>query len=133
MYLEQKGGQADIKQAVDWFRKAAEQGHAKAQYQLGELYRKGQGVEQDFKLAAKWYRKAAERGIPQAQLFLGVFYTHGQGVTADPVEAYVWFQVAGSNGLDVAQNLKDLQSRLTSEQIAEAKRRITEYAAKAME
>ena len=38
----------------------AEQGHAKAQYNLGLMYDKGKGVVQDHKEAAKWYTKAAE-------------------------------------------------------------------------
>lgn len=41
-------------------RKAADQGDASAQYNLGVMYVNGEGVTQDYKQAAKWYRKAAE-------------------------------------------------------------------------
>ena len=36
------------KKAVKWFRKATEQGHAEAQYNLGLMYSKGDGVQQDY-------------------------------------------------------------------------------------
>ena len=38
-------------QAAQWLRKAAEQGNAKAQYNLGEMYHIGQGVRQDLHLS----------------------------------------------------------------------------------
>ena len=47
--------------------KAAEQGDAKAQYQLGIIYSNSQGVIQDPKQAALWYQKAAEQGYNKAQ------------------------------------------------------------------
>ncbi len=46
-------------EAVKFFLLAAEQGHAKAQYNLGVCYYKGQGVQQSYTEAVKWYRKAA--------------------------------------------------------------------------
>jgi TPR repeat protein len=45
----------------------AEQGHASAQYNLGQMYREGEGVPQDDKTAAKWYTLAAEQGHVKAQ------------------------------------------------------------------
>ena len=43
-----------------WYRLAAEHGHVKSQYKLGQIYEGGNGVKQDYAEAAKWYRKAAE-------------------------------------------------------------------------
>lgn len=40
--------------AAKWLRKAAEQGHAKAQYFLYTLYRDGMGVTKDPVEASKW-------------------------------------------------------------------------------
>ena len=62
MYLDGKGVAQDYKEAVNWYRKAAEQGNARAQNNLGLLYEKGRGVPQDYAEAMKWYRKAAEQG-----------------------------------------------------------------------
>lgn len=45
----------------------AEQGHAKAQFNLGVMYDRGQGVTQDYAEASKWYRKTAEQGDAAAQ------------------------------------------------------------------
>jgi TPR repeat protein len=50
----------EVAEAVKWWRKAAEQGHANAQYGLGAMYTSGRGVARDDAEAAKWFRKAAE-------------------------------------------------------------------------
>ena len=52
--------------AAVWLEKAAAQGFADAQYNLGVLYEKGKGVAQDFKTAAAWYAKAAAQGNVEA-------------------------------------------------------------------
>lgn len=57
-----------------WYRKAAEQGDAQAQFNLGVAYDNGEGVPQDVQRAAAWTRKAAEQGHANAQYNLGVSY-----------------------------------------------------------
>src|SRR5438309_9048594 len=52
---------------MKWYRKAAEQGHADAQFALGACYANGRGVGKDEVEAGKWYRKAAEQGHAEAQ------------------------------------------------------------------
>jgi len=47
---------------VRWYRKAAEQGYAGAQYNLGVTYAIDQGVKQDVVEAVRLCRKAAEQG-----------------------------------------------------------------------
>ena len=42
------------KKAVHWYRKAAEQGYAEAQFNLGLAYDNGEGVEQNFEEAVAW-------------------------------------------------------------------------------
>ena len=74
----------------DSLKALAEQGVAKAQYNLGNMYRKGQEVEQDFKETVKWYRKAADQGFARAQSNLAVMYANGQGVKQDLKEAFKW-------------------------------------------
>ena len=49
-------------EAVKWYRLAAEQGDAAAQYNLGFAYYNGEGVEQDYAEAVKWWQMAAEQG-----------------------------------------------------------------------
>jgi TPR repeat protein len=43
----------DYAEAVKWFRKAADQGSANGQHNLGTMYQFGQGVRQDNAEAAK--------------------------------------------------------------------------------
>ena len=58
-----------------WLKRAAELGHIKAQYYLGDCYHYGfRGVSQDYVEAVKWYRKAAEQGYAWAQYDLGNMY-----------------------------------------------------------
>ena len=89
----------DHSEAARWYRKAAEQGHAVAQYNLGVMYKNGQGVKQDHAEAVRWYRKAAEQGQADAQCSLGVMYLNGQGVRQDHAEAVRWYRKAAEQGL----------------------------------
>jgi TPR repeat protein len=53
--------------AVEWYRKAADQGDAFAQCNLGVMYENGYGVAKDMNKAVEWYRKAAAQGITLAK------------------------------------------------------------------
>ena len=59
MYYNGQGVQQDYAEAAKWTRKAAEQGYAPAQADLGVLYWNGQGVQQDVVLAYVWLSLAA--------------------------------------------------------------------------
>ena len=74
--------------------KAAEQGGAEAQSNLGFMYVKGQGVPKDEAKAVHWWTKAAEQGDAVAQNNLGVMYAKGQGVPKDEAKAAQLFQKA---------------------------------------
>jgi TPR repeat protein len=69
----------DHAEAAKWYRKAAEQNYAEAQYNLGLGYYKGEGVAKDQAEAVKWYRKAGEQNYAEAQYNLGICY---EGATA---------------------------------------------------
>jgi TPR repeat protein len=88
---------------VKWYRKAAENGDAEAQNNLGCAYARGEGVERNYEEAVKWCRKAAEQGDATAQNNLGLAYTHGEGVEQDHDEAVKWFRKATENGYAGAQ------------------------------
>ena len=93
----------DIK-AVEWFRKAADQGFAEAQAQLGYMYLYGYGVKKDHAEAIKWYRLAAEQENASAQNQLGFMYLNGYGVDKDYAEAIVWYLKAAEQGHPSGQN-----------------------------
>jgi TPR repeat protein len=56
------GVEKDEHEAAKWYRLAADQGHAVAQYSLGVCYSNGTGVVKDEREAVKWYRLAADQG-----------------------------------------------------------------------
>ena len=91
------------KAAAEWYRKAAEQGYAYAQFNLGVCYKRGQGVAQDYAAAVKWYRKAADQGDAYAQHNLGGCYYAGQGVAQDYNEAVRLYRLAADQGYAKAQ------------------------------
>jgi TPR repeat protein len=93
-YSGKFGMATNYAEAVKWFRHAAEQNLAGAQYNLGCCYAKGQGVGEDQVVAATWIRKAAEQGDAQSQYNLALCYVHGEGVTKDKVQAVKWFRRA---------------------------------------
>ena len=72
-------------EAVKWYRKAADQGDASAQDNLGTMLHQGRGVLRDDTEAAKWILKAADQGDAKAQGKLGISYEHGEGVPQDYV------------------------------------------------
>lgn len=88
----------DYTNALKYFQQAAEQGNAKAQYNLGVCYENGQGVLQNYTEAVKWYRKAAEQGDALAQYNLGGCYYVGQGVAQNYTEAVKWIKKAAKQG-----------------------------------
>jgi len=59
MYEDGRGMAQDYAQAVAWYRKAADQGAALAQFKLGLMYGQGQGVPQDYVRAHTWFNIAA--------------------------------------------------------------------------
>ena len=90
-------------EAVEWYRKSAEQGDAGGQVNLGYMYRNGFGVTKDYAEAVKWYRKAAEQGDAGGQVNSGYMYRNGYGVTKDDAEAVKWYRKSAEQGHSVGQ------------------------------
>ena len=102
-------------------RRAAKQGEASAQYNLGLMYFRGEGVPQDYGAAFDWFQLAAEQGDIGAQLALGLSYSLGWGVAKNYVRAYAWLDLAVVNGRQDALDAHKVVSKyLTWVQIAEA-------------
>ena len=66
MYENGNGVPQDYAEAVKWYRKAADQGYARAQNNLGVMYNRGQGVPQDYVMAHMWFNLAAALGDEKA-------------------------------------------------------------------
>jgi clan AA aspartic protease (TIGR02281 family) len=100
MYLQGQGVTQDFKEAVKWFRLAADKGNIHALGYLGAIFHDGgNGVAQDYREAVKWFRLAAQKGDADAQETLGdIFYAGGAGVTQDYKEAAKWYRLAANKG-----------------------------------
>lgn len=115
------GVRKDEAAALTWFRRAALQGHAQAQYALGSMYLGGRGVEQDVAVAMEWLRKSADQGLAQAQFDLGCMYGILQVAPADYVQAYKWLELASMGKATDAEKSRDLVgAKMTRAQILEA-------------
>ena len=97
----------DGKMALEWFRKGAEKGSAKAQLNLGKMLLEGTGggdVETRQE-AFGLIRRAADAKLPEASLAYGsILYFGDHGVEKDWEKAVLYFGVAADQGLAEAQN-----------------------------
>ena len=98
-----RGKARDDRQAVSWYTKAAEQGLADAQFDLGRMYVTGTGITQDVELGVSWELKAAEQGLARAQFAIGKRYFSGVDLTQDYQQAFDMFLGAANQGFVGAQ------------------------------
>ncbi|MBX9944089.1 MAG: hypothetical protein K2Y40_08425, partial [Reyranella sp.] len=97
------------------FRRAAEQGNAQAQLELGTFYdplvqpARG-GFAPEGARAADWYERAALAGLAEAQRKLGLLLAKGgAGLAADTAKARSWLQqAAAQNDADAKKALDAL-------------------------
>ena len=122
MYAAGRGITKNDVDAASWYRKAAEQHNAAAEFDLGLMYTKGQGVAKDDAEAVKWFRKAADQGFALAQNNLGLMYVNGRGVPRDKVQAHKWLNLASAINTKSAVMRDNLAKMMTPAQIAEAQK-----------
>jgi TPR repeat protein len=87
--------QSDIKTALTWYHKAADQKNSIAENQIGVYYDAGSGRNKAQGL--QWYRKAAEHGDAVAEHNLGEMLTE-TGKPQDLAEGLVWLRQAVDHG-----------------------------------
>jgi len=90
-------------EAANEYLKAAEQGDAESQYQLGLMYSKGKSVKKNYELAVKWYTMAAEQDFAPALNNLGFAYQNGKGVCKDEKKAAELYIKGAEQGYPMAQ------------------------------
>ena len=113
----------DFATALRQWKPIAEQGDARAQFNLGLMHKNGEGVPQDYGEAVKWFRAAAEQGHDKAQFNLAYMYSEGQGVLQDYVRAHMWGSLAAAQGNKIAaENREAYAQKMTPAQIAEAQK-----------
>ncbi|HUA68889.1 MAG TPA: tetratricopeptide repeat protein [Candidatus Saccharimonadales bacterium] len=103
IYEQGNGVTQDMKEAVKWFRKAADQNYPDALALLGEMTQAGQGVKADPAAAAQLYTQAAEKGSVAGQYNLAYLYEQGIGVEKNEAKASKWYQLAAEGGDPLAQ------------------------------
>ncbi|MBL8511303.1 MAG: sel1 repeat family protein [Betaproteobacteria bacterium] len=106
--------------AAKWYRHAAEQGFALAQFKLGGLYDFGRGVPQDYEEAVRWYRLAAEQGLALAQFNLGCMYEEGKGVSQNLHESVKWHRLAAEQCHASAQFMLAVKYRFVEQNYVQA-------------
>ena len=86
------------KQARAWYKKAAELGHADAQFEMAKGFDASERGQ-----AAQWYRRAAAQGHADAQYALAALQLQGLGIAQDPISALTWYALAAEQGHASAQ------------------------------
>jgi len=88
----------DHAKAMEWFVKAADQGHVDGIYSVGWAYLAGEGVERDLTKGAEWMSKAVDKGHGKAMRHLARLLFMGQGVEKDTKRACELLESSASKG-----------------------------------
>jgi len=92
------GHAEDPAAAAEHFRRAADAGHAWAQYNLGHMYLDGRGLTRDRKLAYLYYSKAAEQQHDRAMNLVGRCLEEGWGTPRNLDAAADWYRRSAEAG-----------------------------------
>ena len=132
-YFSQRAALASVGNASRWCSAAARQGDPEASFLMANLYSQGRGVQRDRDEANRLYRTATEGGVAQAQVIVGLDYADDENLPVNLVEAYRWLTIAssastgGADLTDVAELRESVRTRLSTEQLAEARRMVLEW------
>jgi TPR repeat protein len=98
----EQAASAEARKAAQ-LRTAAENGDARAQFDLGICYENGRGVAKDAAEAVNWFQRAAEQGCGEAQYALGCCYHGEDGFPKNQGNAVKWWAKAAAQGFADAQ------------------------------
>jgi len=84
----------NIKKALYWYKKAAENGNYFAQLELGQWYYYGNHVSKNIEKAISWLEKAARQDYEKAQFFLGYTYYKGVDYPKNLNKVHYWLEKA---------------------------------------
>lgn len=114
-----------MRNKVAEYRRAAEQGDVRWQFDLGMMYMDGRNVERDPVEGMEWLRKAAEQGDAGAQNNLGSYLMRCKDVEPDYAEAYFWYSLAAK--AEYYNCADEAAGHLTKKQIKEIDRRVKKW------
>ena len=84
------------KEAVMWYKKAADKKNVFAQYAYSRCLYYGYGIEKNESEAFKWCEKAAKQNMKWAQETLSIMYGRGIGIALDYNKSEFWYRTANS-------------------------------------
>lgn len=84
----------DLNKAHEWYLKAAQAKHPKAQAIMGYFLANGVGVKKDLDAGVEWYKKAVAQGQHMAEFNLGLMYETGSGVPKNTFKAVELYKEA---------------------------------------
>lgn len=94
------------KEAIEWYRKAADGGYGKAQLELADLL----AAEKNYEEAFQWYENAGRQGLAEAHRKQGDLYLYGLGTEKDVAAAIKCYESAARQNEAVAiLRLKELR------------------------
>jgi len=110
----------------------ANTGDASAEFELANAFFAGKDISKDDIRGMAMLERAARDGLPEAQFQMGE-RTHGTGSNPEKnVAAYVWYRLAQSGGFEQSQAKAEIvAAELTPEQLADAQKRLQNWAAPA--
>ena len=108
-----RGVPMNLATALEWYRKAAVQGHARAEDNCGLLlFQQNRRAE-----AMPYLRRSAMRGEPRAQYLVGAALFNGDLMQRDWINAYALMSLAAASGLpQAASALAQMDSHVTEDQ-----------------
>lgn len=92
-------------EALNWFRRSADQGSPSGFYHLGMMFYDGEGVIRNESVAAQLFRRAAFADYDAAQYRLGTLYRSGNGVQQSDEQSNKWFLLSAEQGNPSSQTL----------------------------
>jgi TPR repeat protein len=101
MYLRMDSpsqGPPDFSRSLPYLHRAANAGHARAQYQLALLYGAGVFGGRSDAESTKWFLASARNGYEWAQFEVGRAFILGRGVASNLVEARYWLITSSNQG-----------------------------------
>ena len=120
----------------------ARRGDPDGLFHLGLMHFQGWGIAQDYAEALRLFSAAAEKGHAQALIWLGDAYAEGKGAPKDNIEAHKFYDLATTQAkrgdLELSEiyremadkKKKDVASKMTKADIAEAQKRASEWRSK---
>jgi len=98
MLLDGDRVERNPREALRWFRRAADAGVAMGMNMVGRCLENGWGAPTDFEQAASWYLRAAEQELDWALYNYAHMLANGRGVARDRAQALQWFKRAAALG-----------------------------------